>query len=68
MLGVLGITLLVKGAALSFPLWLSSDAEFQANRFDQFLAGEWHPSVGDAARPPVPDSLSGGALRLRRRR
>ena len=69
MLAVFGVSLLVKGAALSFPLWLSSDAEFQANRFDQFLAGEWHPTSVTQHEPPFripyPVSLYAAAAPLR---
>lgn len=43
-LAVVALAFVIKLGALSCPLWLSSDAEFQANRFSQFLAGDWYPS------------------------
>jgi hypothetical protein len=49
---ILALLLLVKMSALSYPLMLSSDADFQANRMRQFLQGNWHPTSVTQHEPP----------------
>ncbi len=49
---VLALLLLVKMSALSYPLMLSSDADFQANRMREFLQGNWHPTSVTQHEPP----------------
>jgi hypothetical protein len=50
--GILALVLLVKLGALTYPLTLSSDAEFQANRMRQFLGGNLHPTSETQHEPP----------------
>ncbi len=50
---VLSLLLLVKMGALFYPLMLSSDAAFQANRMLEFLEGNWHPTSVTQHEPPV---------------
>ncbi len=49
---VLSLLLLLKLGALSYPLMLSSDAAFQANRMLHFLEGNWHPTSVTQHDPP----------------
>jgi hypothetical protein len=49
---LLSLLLLVKIGALSYPLMLSSDAAFQANRMLHFLEGNWHPTSVTQHDPP----------------
>ena len=51
-LGLIGLMFLVKFGALTYPLWLSSDAEFQANRFLDYLSGDWYPTSVTQHDPP----------------
>lgn len=59
--GVLGLLLLVELVIVTYPLMLSSDANFQANRMGEFLSGNWHPTSvtqhEPAFRIPYPVSL-----------
>jgi hypothetical protein len=50
--GILALVLLLKLGAVTYPLMLSSDAEFQANRMRQFLHGELHPTSETQHDPP----------------
>ncbi|MGH9389618.1 MAG: hypothetical protein ACRD1Z_08380, partial [Vicinamibacteria bacterium] len=50
---LVSLLLLVKMGALSFPLMLSSDADFQANRMREFLQGNWHTTSVTQHQPPV---------------
>jgi hypothetical protein len=67
---ILALLLLVKMSALSYPLMLSSDADFQANRMRQFLQGNWHPTSVTQHEPPFripyPVSLFAAAAPLAR--
>jgi hypothetical protein len=49
---LLALLLLVKMGALFYPLMLSSDADFQANRMIHFLEGNWHPTSVTQHEPP----------------
>ena len=49
---LLALLLLMKMSALSYPLMLSSDADFQANRMREFLQGNWHPTSVTQHEPP----------------
>jgi hypothetical protein len=49
---LLALLLLVKMGMLSYPLMLSSDADFQANRMREFLQGNWHPTSVTQHEPP----------------
>ena len=49
---LLCLLLLVKMGALSYPLMLSSDADFQANRMRAFLWGNWYPTSVTQHEPP----------------
>ena len=49
---LLALLLLVKMSALSYPLMLSSDADFQANRMGALLHGNWHPTSVTQHQPP----------------
>jgi hypothetical protein len=49
---ILALLLLMKMSALSYPLMLSSDADFQANRMREFLRGNWHPTSVTQHEPP----------------
>jgi hypothetical protein len=49
---MLALLLLVKMSALSYPLMLSSDADFQANRMRDLLQGNWHPTSVTQHDPP----------------
>jgi hypothetical protein len=44
--------LLVKLAVVGYPLMLSSDADFQANRMSELLARNWHPTSVTQHEPP----------------
>jgi hypothetical protein len=50
--GILALVLLLKLGAVTYPLMLSSDAEFQANRMSQFLRGNLHPTSETQHDPP----------------
>ena len=50
---LLALLLLLKMGMLSYPLMLSSDADFQANRMREFLQGNWHPTSVTQHEPPV---------------
>jgi hypothetical protein len=50
---LLALLLLMKMGMLSYPLMLSSDADFQANRMREFLQGNWHPTSVTQHEPPV---------------
>jgi hypothetical protein len=50
--GILAFVLLLKLGAVTYPLTLSSDAEFQANRMRQFLQGNLHPTSETQHDPP----------------
>jgi hypothetical protein len=49
---LLALLLLMKMGMLSYPLTLSSDADFQANRMREFLQGNWHPTSVTQHEPP----------------
>ncbi len=49
---LLALLLLIKMGTLAYPLALSSDADFQANRMRQFLHGNWHPTSVTQHHPP----------------
>jgi hypothetical protein len=49
---LLSLLLFVKMGFLSYPLMLSSDADFQANRMHEFLQGNWHPTSVTQHEPP----------------
>jgi hypothetical protein len=49
---LLALLLLMKMGMLSYPLQLSSDADFQANRMREFLQGNWHPTSVTQHEPP----------------
>jgi hypothetical protein len=49
---LLSILLFVKLGAMSYPLTLSSDADFQANRMRMFLAGNLYPTSVTQHDPP----------------
>jgi hypothetical protein len=49
---LLALLLLIKMGTLSYPLTLSSDADFQANRMREFLQGNWHPTSVTQHQPP----------------
>ncbi len=49
---LLALLLLMKMSALSYPLMLSSDADFQANRMREFLQGNWYPTSVTQHEPP----------------
>jgi hypothetical protein len=49
---LLALLLLMKIGMLSYPLMLSSDADFQANRMREFLQGNWHPTSVTQHDPP----------------
>ncbi|HLE68345.1 MAG TPA: hypothetical protein VJH87_01580, partial [Vicinamibacteria bacterium] len=49
---LLALLLLIKLGTLSYPLTLSSDADFQANRMREFLQGNWHPTSVTQHEPP----------------
>ncbi len=49
---LLALLLLIKMSALSYPLMLSSDADFQANRMRELLQGNWHPTSVTQHDPP----------------
>ncbi len=51
-LAVLMFSFVVKMGAIACPLWLSSDADFQANRLSEFMAGNWYPSSVTQHEPP----------------
>jgi hypothetical protein len=51
-IGVLALVVLVKMGMLCYPLTLSSDADFQANRMRAFLQGNWHPTSVTQHDPP----------------
>jgi hypothetical protein len=50
--GVLALLLLVKLAAVSYPLMLSSDTDFQANRMSELLRGNFYPTSVTQHEPP----------------
>jgi len=58
---VVALSFLVKLGAMSYPLWLSSDALFQANRSSEYAGGNWYPTSvtqhDDPFRIPYPVSL-----------
>jgi hypothetical protein len=49
---LLSLLLLLKMGALFYPLMVSSDAAFQANRMIHFLEGNWHPTSVTQHDPP----------------
>ncbi len=49
---LLALLLLMKMGMLSYPLMLSSDADFQANRMREFLQGNLHPTSVTQHEPP----------------
>jgi hypothetical protein len=49
---LVAVLLLLKMGALSYPLMLSSDADFQANRMREFLQGNWYPTSVTQHQPP----------------
>ncbi|HEY7819269.1 MAG TPA: hypothetical protein VIG29_13675, partial [Vicinamibacteria bacterium] len=49
---LLALLLLMKMGMLAYPLQLSSDADFQANRMREFLQGNWHPTSVTQHDPP----------------
>ena len=51
-LASLGIVLLLEMAVVFYPLRVSSDADFQANRMLHFLEGNWHPTSVTQHHPP----------------
>jgi hypothetical protein len=50
--GLLSLLLFVKLFSLSYPLMLSSDADFQANRMRQLLSGNFYPTSVTQHEPP----------------
>ena len=51
-LASLGLILLLEMAVVFYPLRVSSDADFQANRMLHFLEGNWHPTSVTQHHPP----------------
>jgi hypothetical protein len=49
---LLALLFLLKIGMLSYPLTLSSDADFQANRMRELLQGNWHPTSVTQHDPP----------------
>ena len=52
LVALLAMLLLMKLAVVTYPLMLSSDADFQANRMSELLAGNWHPTSVTQHEPP----------------
>ena len=52
LVALLAMLLLMKLAVVTYPLVLSSDADFQANRMSELLAGNWHPTSVTQHEPP----------------
>jgi hypothetical protein len=50
--GAIAAVFLVEMAVAFYPLTLSSDADFQANRMQHFLEGDWHPISVTQHEPP----------------
>ena len=48
----IAVVFLVEMAVAFYPLTLTSDAEFQANRMQHFLDGDWHPTSVTQHDPP----------------
>jgi hypothetical protein len=49
---LLAFLLLMKMTMLTYPLMLSSDADFQANRMRELLQGNWYPTSVTQHEPP----------------
>ena len=52
LVALLAMLLLVKLAVVTYPLMRSSDADFQANRMNELLVGNWHPTSLTQHQPP----------------
>ena len=50
--GAIAVVFLVEMAVAFYPLTLTSDADFQANRMQYFLDGDWHPTSVTQHEPP----------------
>ena len=50
--GAIAVVFLVEMAVAFYPLTLTSDADFQANRMQHFLDGDWHPTSVTQHEPP----------------
>ncbi len=48
----IAVVFLVEMAVAFYPLTLTSDADFQANRMQHFLEGDWHPTSVTQHDPP----------------
>ena len=46
------LLLVLKLGLVTYPLFLSSDADFQANRMSELLQGNWHPTSVTQHEPP----------------
>jgi hypothetical protein len=50
--GVIAVVFILEMAVAFYPLTISSDAHFQANRMLHFLEGDWHPESVTQHDPP----------------